>query len=642
MAKFGANLPSVLNPLGDICVQVTIPAHPDYIKLFLRAIRMLEVNRMYARDADLSAKVVVEQWRNRTITPLIEALANETSNCQDLDGECLSYPPFASFVSYFPQNPFTEPDLIPDGFEQPPFFVNGKDNAHDLPNYQRGDVLLDFGSINIEPSWDLDKTPRIELCLTGSGVVELHFLNIVQGGIAIVSVDNPVDLGDILAGIIAGGIDSIDLNQDIISLPPETVEEIVIEKEIATEGDHTVYIYFVPTVNDSLIPLSFGGGLREISLCGNIRPCGTPAPEPPPPLEGVTELKPEFRFTADCGLEYRLRDQEDNIVQDWQLVSGWVDNADACFRGADGVDGVDGVDGADGADGANGADGVNANVTPPIDSYETDELCNAAEYIKTKLTAFISDVIEDAATITLEEFLTTFLFGGGWDASLLKQLWDFAIANTNPDLLDEVTAAADAIVTALYCNNLDRAAFIAAIDADTSITDDAQAAIIAAFNTITDAQLSLWAFVGSQTATGSCSCANTKIWDFSTGQQGWVAQGADRATYGSGGWVLKDMGYAWTLVIEKAFTWPDDLIITAMRVYMDNASYAQFNAFYGMNYVNEARGTTVTSFGFQSLTPMEKGTKLGLGYEYSVPNVVDGQKITMIQVDYIGPESPDW
>jgi hypothetical protein len=333
MARFEHKLPAVLNPVGEICVEVTIPAHPDYIALFIRAVRMLETNRLYERDEALSAKVVVDQWRQRTITPLIEALASGTGICGGLDGECLAYPPFAGFISYYPQNPYTQPDLIPEGFEQPPFFVNGKDNAHDLPNYEKGDVILDFGSINIEPSWDLAKTPRIELCLEGSGVVEIHFLNIVQGGAAIVSVDNPVDLGDIIGGIIGDGIDSIDLNQDIVSLPPETAEEIIIEVEIPTEGEHVVYIYFLPTVNDSLIPLSFGGGIRSIELCGNLRPCGTPPPEPLPPLEGVTELKPEFQFTPDCGLEYRLRDQEDNIVQEWQPVPGWIDNAAACFGG---------------------------------------------------------------------------------------------------------------------------------------------------------------------------------------------------------------------------------------------------------------------------------------------------------------------
>lgn len=336
MGKFGSNLPSVLNPLGEICVQVYIPAHPDYVKLFVRAVRMLEVQRMYARDETMEgAKIVVEQWRDRTITPLIDALANGTGLCQDLGGDCLTYPPFASFVTYYPQNPYTEPDLVPEGFEEPPFYINGKDASHDLPNYEQGDVLVSFGALNIEPSWDLSKTPRIELCLEGSGILELHLLAIAQGGVAIVSLDNPVDLGDIIAGIVGEGIEIIDLNQDVVSLPPETAEEIIIELEVPTEGEHVVYIYYFPQVNDSILFVGFGGGLRSIELCGNLRPCGTPAPPPPPPLEGVTELKPEFQFTADCGMEYRLRDQENNIVQDWTPVAGWVDNAELCFGSGD-------------------------------------------------------------------------------------------------------------------------------------------------------------------------------------------------------------------------------------------------------------------------------------------------------------------
>jgi hypothetical protein len=335
MARFEHKLPAILEPIGDICVEVTIPAHPDYIALFIRAVRMLETNRLYERDENLSAKTVVNQWRRRTITPLIDALASGTGICGAGGDGCLAYPPFASFISYSPQNPFTDPDLVPDGYEQPPFFVNGRDNEHDLPNYNRGDVILDFGSINIEPSWDLAKTPRIELCLEGSGAAKIHFLNIVQGGAAIVSVDNPVDLGDIIGGLIGDGIDSIDLNQDIVSLPPETAEEIIIEVEVPTEGEHTIYIYFLPTVNDSLIPLAFGGGIRSIELCGTLRPCGTPPPAPPPPLEGVTELKPEFQFTAECGFEYRLRDQNDEIVQDWTPVAGWDTNAALCFGSGD-------------------------------------------------------------------------------------------------------------------------------------------------------------------------------------------------------------------------------------------------------------------------------------------------------------------
>lgn len=332
MSRFEHNLPAILNPVGDICIEVTIPAHPDYVSLFIRAVRQLENNRLYRRDEVLGAdvKIVQEQWRNRTVTPLIESLASGTGIC-GVDGECLAYPPFAGFISFTPQNPYTEPDLVPDGYELPPFYVNGKDAEHTLPNYENGDVIVNFGAINLDVGFGLENAPQIVLCLEGSGVVELKLLAIAQGGVVVLTVDNPPDIFDILAGILSDGLLIVDLNQDIISLPPETATEIIQELTIETEGEHNVYITFLPILDDSLIPLRFGGGLRAVDLCGNIRPCGMPAPEPPPPLDGVTELKPEFQFTADCGMEYRLRDQEENIVQDWQAVPGWVDNAALCF-----------------------------------------------------------------------------------------------------------------------------------------------------------------------------------------------------------------------------------------------------------------------------------------------------------------------
>jgi len=340
MAKWEHNLPSVLNPVGDICVKVTIPAHPDYIKLFVRAARQLEVNRMYQRDENLNAKIVVEQWRDRTITPLIEALANSTGLCDGLDGECLTYPPFASFISYSPQNPYTEPDLIPDGYEQPPFYVNGRNPSQTLPNYENGDVIVDFGSITLETGFGLENVPQIQLCLEGSGVLELKLLSIVQGGVVVITVDNPPDILDILGGLINDDLLIVDTNQDIVSIPPETATEIIQEIEIETEGEHIVYITFLPIIDDSLIPLRFGGGLRSVSLCGNLRPCGVPEEPPPPPLEGVTELRPAFQFTPECGFEYRLYDQNNEIVQDWTPVAGWDENAFLCFGGnmADPID----------------------------------------------------------------------------------------------------------------------------------------------------------------------------------------------------------------------------------------------------------------------------------------------------------------
>lgn len=71
-------LPTVLNPTGDIIVPLCIPHDPHWISLLLGSIGTLEQVDYYQRDPnydDENAQIVAEQWRDRTITPLIEAIA---------------------------------------------------------------------------------------------------------------------------------------------------------------------------------------------------------------------------------------------------------------------------------------------------------------------------------------------------------------------------------------------------------------------------------------------------------------------------------------------------------------------------------------------------------------------------------------
>jgi len=74
-------LPTTLIPPTNICVPIYIPDDPDYIENFLGALRVLEGVGYWLPSAgwDLAdSEVVVAQWRTRTITPLIEALAAGT------------------------------------------------------------------------------------------------------------------------------------------------------------------------------------------------------------------------------------------------------------------------------------------------------------------------------------------------------------------------------------------------------------------------------------------------------------------------------------------------------------------------------------------------------------------------------------
>jgi hypothetical protein len=351
MGKWEANLPAVLVPDGEICVNVMIPNHPDYVKLFLRAVRMLEVNRMYQRDEGLSAKIVTEQWRDRTINPLIEALANGTG-CPDERSECLDFPAYAGFIKYLPDNPYVDEEPIPSGYLTPAWWRWGKFET-ELPDwiddwvgalieqftgYRANDAVCWISSLlslNI-PAW-LDtgySYPAIEIELSGKGTIELVMVSMPLGSRVLIEVDEKPNIVDILTGgIFDENLDVVDTHRDFSSFPPEEYPEIRYRVEIPEDGEHTVYVMFLPVVNFSISDdaLGFGGGLRGVELCGGLRPRDMPPPPPPPPLEGVTELRPEMQFTAECGLEYRLRDQNDEIVQDWTPVAGWVEYAYLCF-----------------------------------------------------------------------------------------------------------------------------------------------------------------------------------------------------------------------------------------------------------------------------------------------------------------------
>lgn len=351
MAKWGHNLPAVLNPEGDICVNVKIPNHPDYVKLFLRAVRMLEVNRMYERDEELSAKIVVDQWRNRTLTPLVEALAQGTGCPEDMNEfDCIGFPAYAGFIEYVPDNPFDPNAPIPNNYLTHAWWRWGELNTV-LPDwidnpindflefatgYRNNDAITWLGSLPYNGIGEIIDNqfpfPYIKIHVTGSGSAKIKFLSFPIGGRIIVEVDEIPNIIDILSSSFLDP-DSlvIDTDRDVTSFPMEQWPEIIIEVPVEGEGDHIIYCMLISRVNDGADFFGFGGGLRGIELCNGLRPINTPPPELPPPLEGVEELRPEFQFTSECGLEYRLRDQENNIVQGWTAVEGWTNNAAACF-----------------------------------------------------------------------------------------------------------------------------------------------------------------------------------------------------------------------------------------------------------------------------------------------------------------------
>lgn len=172
--------------------------------------------------------------------------------CLDLGtqepGDCLYYPASSPIVQWRPYNPFLS---TPDGIGAVAWRVSGGGPVDGLLGLRAGDVVA--------TTFDVGQAVRagFRVKCDNADQVELHLLNIVNGGVAVMVIDD-----DILTAT------TIDLNKDLAELPPETLSEIVVEHMFDTRGPHHIDVTLFPTLNDSAIPIAYGGGLRGVVLCG--------------------------------------------------------------------------------------------------------------------------------------------------------------------------------------------------------------------------------------------------------------------------------------------------------------------------------------------------------------------------------------
>ena len=186
--------------------------------------------------------------------------------------ECYEYPTYASFMQYQPINPYIDPDTTPEGYLLPPFQVNSL-NGVDDPELEPFDIIVPFGAFELGAGWfDLldGIVPSITIMVNGAGHADIKMLTMPYGGLAVITLDNPPNLADIVIGIITGADNIMDLNLDQVSVPAESVREIIYPMDIVGSGLHTIYVTFLPIMDDSFVPLRFGGGFRGVQLCNFI------------------------------------------------------------------------------------------------------------------------------------------------------------------------------------------------------------------------------------------------------------------------------------------------------------------------------------------------------------------------------------
>lgn len=169
-------------------------------------------------------------------------------------GECQTFPPFATFITYEPNDPFRTPDLIPAGYLFPPWYI-ANTAAEVTYDAQLGAAVTTLE--RLPALTPLSGYPRFRVTVVGAGTVTLNFAAVNLGGMVQISTDDDIST-----------IELVDLIQDKIAVPPETANIISKSYYFAVPAEHRVDCIMLPALQDQIPPVMFGGGLVSVQLCG--------------------------------------------------------------------------------------------------------------------------------------------------------------------------------------------------------------------------------------------------------------------------------------------------------------------------------------------------------------------------------------
>jgi hypothetical protein len=148
---------------------------------------------------------------------------------------------------------------------------------------------------------------------------------------------------------------------------------------------------------------------------------------------------------------------------------------------------------------------VMSNDYPTSPSAGSDAACQAAWYTARQVVAAVIAAWDDAATITLQEFVAGLLGLNGFDGSVLVLWYQWIVATSDPDFVANANASIDDIAQQLYCDGLSLTQFRSNI---ASLSIDANVKTAITYLLDSDAIVARWAMwvaVGQLTETGN-SC----------------------------------------------------------------------------------------------------------------------------------------
>ena len=233
----------------------------------------LAMERLTWHDAWAGAEADVQrgtQGFEHVISQLLDGPCLEGDCDTPATGDCIEISPFHPAIEYWPNHPIINPTYTPAPYSAPPWRTGAG-----LPFLTGDDAVLDQQSLLdpliITENWNIG-VPSIRIHFEGAGEVDLTFVDAVQGGNVWLFPD-----GNPLVGsrVDTNHIDIIDITTldwlwDIIELlGGQPVNEVHHSVKFDTSGPHTLTLWFVP-LGESFPFVGYGGGLRNIQLCGEI------------------------------------------------------------------------------------------------------------------------------------------------------------------------------------------------------------------------------------------------------------------------------------------------------------------------------------------------------------------------------------
>lgn len=251
-------------PLGTIedfprkCVEIS----DEYVPIIIAALERLKYGDMWAGDqADID-----RAYDN--ISQLQTNLMDGNCTGGNMNYECLDLPLYSPIVDWLPADPFDSGASLPLGYTLPPWQIVPFDQP--LEGLKAGDVIVNLitALTAFPPFIPLSGVPRLQITVQGPAEIDIEFVRVLQGGIAVVLLDGVphhwydcqlYNIGDLLnvnswLEVFGFVIDTFTRPQlqDSIKLP------------LAQEYTIEVQMFPRPALDFSL---GYGGGIRAIQVC---------------------------------------------------------------------------------------------------------------------------------------------------------------------------------------------------------------------------------------------------------------------------------------------------------------------------------------------------------------------------------------